>query len=380
MISARRLRLLTVAMSLLPCACAGSYRFDNTRPIDQAAEDVIQLRWQAKLAEHGIFDFRPQEFASAAIDAKHGRVFVGSTAREFVAFRYDGKQLWRFKTGGAVSSEPLYDAKRDTVYFGADDGKMYALDATSGKARWSYTTQGTINRRPTLAGERLVFTSSEDRIYCLMASSGTWRWQYDRETPEGFTIQGYAGVLVRRGVAFTGFSDGVFVAMKVASGEVIWTRRLTGGKSRFVDINATPVWVEPGLVLTASYASGVYALVPDSGTIAWHVPVEGASTVVAAGSRLYVSAPRVGLIALDLRGRQLWRQAIAKGVPSRPIVSGNYVMVSGTASGLFIASATDGRLLQYFDPGHGISAPPAIGGGLVAVVSNVGRLFTFTLR
>lgn len=368
------------ASLVLVAGCAGTYRLDGQRAAEVPAADVLRLRWHRQVSWPDVFDFRPQEFAGATW-AADGRVFVGSSAGRFYALDRDGRTLWVVRTAGAVSSTPLFEPQLKTVFFGADDGVLYAVDAESGKVRWRHSTQGTLSHPPVHWEGLLIFTSSEDRVYALDAVSGRWRWQYDREAPEGFTIQGFAGVLVHKGMVYTGFSDGVAVALKATSGEVVWTRNLSGGKSRFTDVDATPVLMDDDTVVTASYGSGVHALVADTGSVRWQFAVEGASRVVVAGARLYLTAPQAGLIALDRMGRELWRQAMPKGVPSPPALLGRFLFVAGTETGLFVAAAEDGELLQYFDPGHGISGPPSVmGDDSVVVLSNHGHLFAFAVR
>jgi outer membrane protein assembly factor BamB len=377
-VSGRRLPAWVVAPALL-AGCAGAYRLDDRHPLDTPAEDVLQLRWHRQLARRGVFDYRPQEWASAAVTSD-GLLFVGSSARRFVALDGNGRLRWALRTEGAVSSRPLVLPQWGLVCFGADDGKLYAVETATGKVRWTYATQGTISNVPVLAEETLLFTSSEDRIYAVDAATGRWRWQYDREAPEGFTIQGHAGVAVRGQRAYAGFSDGVLVALRASTGEVVWTRRLAEDKPRFVDVDATPV-IAGDLLLTASYASGVYAIAIDNGSVHWHFPVEGVSALaVAPSGMIFASAAEVGLVALDQRGREIWRQAMPRGVPSAPVITGEYLVVTGTETGLHVASARTGRLLQLFDPGQGISAPPTAAGGMLYVLSNVGRLFAFALR
>ena len=365
---------------LLLASCAGSYRLERRPTSDHVATDVMQLRWQRTLAEPTFLDYKPQQWATAAIDAERGVVFVGSTAGQFEAIRArDGRRMWSVAVGGGVSSAALHHQQTQTVFFGADTGQMIAVDSVSGKERWRYNTQGTINRSPAYCEGVLLFTSSEGRIYALDAETGKWRWQYDREAPEGFTIHGYAGVAVRGTTVYTGFPDGYLVALRAFSGDVIWARSLKGDADKFVDVDATPIF-DGDRLLTASYASGIFALSPDTGSILWHQKVEGASELAAHRGMIYYTAPRVGLVALDTSGRQMWRQAIAKGVPSRPVAFGPYVLVSGTETGLYVASASSGRLLQRFDLGWGISAPPAVASRLVVVLSNGGKLSAFSVN
>ena len=361
--------------------CAGAYRLDDPVSEQSVALNVLSLQWQKTMAPAGFLEFRPQQWASAVVDSRRGIIYVGSTAGRFEALRTtDGSRLWSVEVRGGVASAPLLHEQSKAVYFGSENGEMYAVDAITGKVKWRYTTSGTINPRPAYCEGVLLFTSSEGRIYALDAETGKWRWQYDREPPDGFTIHGYSGVAVRGTTAYAGFADGYLVAFRVFSGDVIWARSLKGGKEQFIDVDATPVFSGDQL-LTSSYASGVYALSPDTGSIAWNYPVVGASDLAVQTGVLYFSAPKVGVVALDqAAGRPLWRQAIARGIPSTPVVKGPYLFLGGTESGLFVASSRTGRLLQRFDLGWGISAIPALGKKILVILSNGGTLSTFKIN
>lgn len=65
-----------------------------------------------------------------------GRMYFGSSVDHHVHCRdvATGAELWRFPTGGPVRLAPTIAEGR--VYFGSDDGVVYALDATSGALVW----------------------------------------------------------------------------------------------------------------------------------------------------------------------------------------------------------------------------------------------------
>jgi outer membrane protein assembly factor BamB len=370
--------LLALPLALAPWGCSLNYRPYDPVSVKDTPLDVLSLRWQRSLVQHPFLSYKPQEWASAAISPE-GVVFIGSTSGLFSAYRgTDGRRLWSIRAESAITSRPLYSPQTGCVFFGADDGRMYAVEARTGKVRWVYATQGTISPRPAYGEGMLLFTTSEGRLYALDARNGKWSWQYDREPPEGFTIQGYSGAAIHGGVAYTGFSDGYLVAQRVRTGDLLWTRSLRAGKVKFVDVDATPV-VTGELLLTTSYAAGVFALSRESGSVIWQYPVEGATNLVLHDNRIFLTAPKKGLMALDLRGHQLWRQAMARGVPATPVAWGPYLFITNTEAGLYVASSATGRLLQYFDPGKGVSARPAVGAGLLVVLGNGGALFTFQI-
>ncbi len=373
-----RLALASLVVASLS-GCAASYRLDDPQAKQVAPRGVLRPLWHRDLVAPGFMDYKPQQWASAAL-SDSGVVYIGSGAKKFQAIRSDdGRVLWSLDTGGAVSSTPLIHAFSKTVFFGGDDGQVYAVDMETGKLRWKYSTQGTITPRPVYYEGALLFTSSEGRVYSVDAATGKWRWQYDREAPEGFTIHGYSGVTVHRGAAFAGFSDGYLVSLKPSSGEVIWTRSLSGDATRFIDVDATPVAVDDDTLITASYNGGIFAVDPGSGSVKWQVQAEGASRIAALKDRIYYTAPRAGLVALDRAGNRVWSQAIPSGVPTAPVAIGPYVFVGGTESGLYVASSTSGRLLQYVKTGRGISALPAVGKQVVVVLTNGGTLMAFSL-
>ena len=89
------------------------------------------------------------------------------------AVRPDGSQLWRYDTGEPVRSSPVVGRapKGDgqIVYVGSSNGKLYALDAETGRRRWSFDTtpsrpplsdRNDLNGSPAL-GRRGVYIGGE---------------------------------------------------------------------------------------------------------------------------------------------------------------------------------------------------------------------------
>ena len=369
--------ICSLALLCMAAGCGPNYRLGRRSPDDGPSRSVVRLRWHKALVEHTLLDFRPQEWASAAFGPA-GMLFVGTSANALHAFSARGEELWAIKTHGPVSSRPVFSSTTASVYFGSDDGRFFAADAVSGKLRWTYSTKGLITRPPVLSQGLVFFTTSENRVYALDAATGKWRWQYEREMPEGFTIRGYAGICAKEGLLYTGFAGGEVVALKATSGEVVWVRHLGGGAKRFMDVDTTPV-LHGSVVLVASYSAGLHALSLDTGSVKWRFPLTGIRAIAASKGGIFLTASKVGLVALASDGRERWRQALPPGVPAEPLVVGPYVMVSTTESGMAIARRADGSLLQYFSPGYGISAPPASDSKSLAVLSNRGHLYVFDL-
>jgi len=341
-----------------------------------AGHPVLSLRWRFSLADRTEHD-QPQEFASAAESDRFqraGRIYVGSNDGTLYALETaDARRVWKQEVG-AVSSRPL--VHRGRVYVGTDDGTLYCIDEMDGSIRWQYESRGAILEPPVVVEDSILFANEADHVYALDRQTGDVRWQYKIETPEEFTLRGHAGITLLGDLAVTGFSDGSLVALRAASGTVAWAVSLKEGEERFTDVDSTPVLVDNVLYATSS-ATGLHA-VSAEGEIVWQVKAKGAGPVSSDGDRLFMAAANEGLFAVDFGGNVLWRQgAHGGGEPARPVVSKSYVFFPLSDAGLFVAEKHSGRVVQYFDPGSGVSSPPTLIGDEMYVLSNGGTLYAF---
>src|SRR5262249_22308298 len=107
------------------------------------------------------------------IDGAHGRIFVGTSDHGLYALRADGSTIWRFETLSFVQSEPLYDPEMDYVYFGSNDGALYAVRAGDGSLVWRFNTGGgEVARKPVVWGEMLYFSNASDFLFAVDRRSG----------------------------------------------------------------------------------------------------------------------------------------------------------------------------------------------------------------
>ena len=78
-----------------------------------------------------------------------------------------------------IRSSPAVD--ETSVYIGAYDNNIYALNAKDGKFKWKYPTEGGIASTPCVFKDR-VFIGSEDRnVYAIQKYRGRVLWQATTE-------------------------------------------------------------------------------------------------------------------------------------------------------------------------------------------------------
>ncbi len=112
-----------------------------------------------------------------------GLVYVAGADTTIRAYHaQDGSPAWTFQTGGNVS--PVFSTGAGlafdggTLYAGAQGGVLYALDAATGKQRWSVSVDRSIDASPAVAGGAVFVATESGKIMAFRASDGVPAWSY----------------------------------------------------------------------------------------------------------------------------------------------------------------------------------------------------------
>ncbi|MBE0536840.1 MAG: PQQ-like beta-propeller repeat protein [Phycisphaerae bacterium] len=131
-----------------------------------------------------------------------GLVAVGcadGTVQAFAANPPDGRpaRQWRFATGAAVWNSPL--PWQGAVMIGSRDGTLYAIDAATGRPRWTYDAGAPVCQSPAIDPQRnALYVMPEDmRVHCIDAETGLARWISERLP--GVTARGFHPVVAPDG-------------------------------------------------------------------------------------------------------------------------------------------------------------------------------------
>jgi outer membrane protein assembly factor BamB len=342
---------------------------------------VLSPGWRVQLHPDAWEDYKPQMFAQPV--AAEDVVYAGTTDGIFHALdQKSGGELWRYGPVGPIASQPLLLPFDRRLYVGSEDGTLHCLNPKTGMANWTFQTKGAIEAAPAEAmvnGKAVVFVSNEDdHLYALDAKTGKLIWEAQRDRPDQFTVHGHSGPLPTALGVIVGFSDGRLASYDETDGHQLWETDLSGGRGQFVDIDTTPL-LDGDLVYVSSAATGVHAVDVKTGNVKWSRPLDGAGPITQEGDRLYVSASGQ-LVVMDRQGNVLSQHRLGKaGDPSRAVIAGPYLMVSAADAGLYVLDKHDGTLLEFFDPGSGVTAPPAVDGNRLFALSNGGILYAFAV-
>jgi len=76
-----------------------------------------------------------------------------------------GKAVWTFTTQARVDSSPAIAGGR--VYVGSNDGRLYVLDLATGKKLSEFNAGAPLSASPAIAQGKLVIGSQDGKLFCL---------------------------------------------------------------------------------------------------------------------------------------------------------------------------------------------------------------------
>jgi outer membrane protein assembly factor BamB len=300
-----------------------------------------------------------------------GMVFIGSNDGKVYALNAStGALAWTYTTNDAVFSSPA--VADGMVFVGSDDGKVYALNETTGNRVWSYTTGTYVLSSPAVA-DGMVFVGSENyKVYALNETTGNQVWSY---TTDNYVESSPA---VADGMVFVGSDDGKVYALNETTGNQVWSYR-TGSFVR-----SSPC-VADGMVFIGSNDGKVYALNASTGALAWTYTTNDAvfSSPAVADGMVFVGSDDGKVYALnETTGNRVWSYTTGNTVFSSPAVADGIVFVGPSDDKVYALNASTGAFIWSYTTGYYVSATytyssPAVADGIVFVGSKDGKVYAF---
>ncbi|RZU76054.1 putative pyrroloquinoline-quinone-binding quinoprotein [Micromonospora kangleipakensis] len=294
-----------------------------------------------------------------ALAAYGDLIVAGSTGGDVEAFRVGRpadadeqafrnhpapRTAWRTRLGGTYRGSAFTGDGR-TVLIGSTDHHLYALDTRDGAPRWRHRTEEPVLSNPLVAiigGVETVLFTAGFTLYALEAATGRVRWTADLH---GF----FAGRVACDGErVYAGSGDGKAYAFDAATGHELWSYATNTRTTPYQRLIYGPwdnvVTLLPGGLVLVSTVSNAHALDRATGAQRWRV------------SGGFAYAPPVvtasGLVLIDefgrarrvdpLTGAQAWLTQLGLRVfNAGPVVRGNTIWVptaTGQLVGLALAS------------------------------------------
>jgi len=314
-------------------------------------------------------------------------VYFASGDRMYALDVETGALKWRFP-----QDQPLGTRIRTTpaimdnmLYFGADDGKLYALNTSTGKGTWLFDTRTSVGSTPTVADGIVYFGSADGHIFAIDTRTGA-------EVPSwkgGFTAQDEisGAPVVANGIVYAISLDQVLHAIGAATGKERFNVRLGGTVLRQRPVvYDSYVYACAGAKISCFMARN---LAPRWNLI---LPNDIAVTPAVSNDGLFVITADNTIYSFDPRtGRVLWKNPpkLQYDVLAAPTISGGTLFVGTVLGGIYAINARTGEVewLYQTQPSTisddaiakwtNVAASPVVADGKLFVLSDDGSLAAF---
>jgi len=225
---------------------------------------------------------------------------------------------WKFREDFRPIESVVSVGGDGTIYFGSNNGSVYALDPLSGGVKWKFATKGEVKSSVVAHSDLLLFGSYDGFVYALDGSGGV-AWRYDT------TSRVHASPCVDRdGDIIIGDMNGN-IHILAQDGAKRHTFSLTTHITNSVMSDS-----EGHLYVGTS--EGELVSFEKNGTVNWRFQTGGgiASDLFIDGDTLLVASKDWHLYALDTHGKLKWKYQTLWYLTAPPIKGGDGVLYLGS--------------------------------------------------
>jgi outer membrane protein assembly factor BamB len=242
-----------------------------------------------------------------------------------------GKTVWKRSLPGRAESSPVVVDR--TVYFGCEDGNLYALSTVSGNVRWATALGGPVKSAPAYYRGTLYVGDYGGYMNAVDAKTGRLRWQTS-SLGQGFGTSGqfYSTPAVAFGRVYAGNNDDRVYSFDLSDGTLAWSYS-TGGYA-YSGPTVSTTRHSPPTVYIGSFDGNVYALDAKDGSLRWSRSAGGqvVGSLSAIGDIVYVAEftnnTTSGLMMKS--GRRVFHYG--RGTYSPVISDGRHIYLTGYSS------------------------------------------------
>jgi len=319
--------------------------------------------------------------------------------------------VWRYKTGGPVSSSAAIVSAR--TYIGSDDGKLYALDLSSGELIWTFQADDSIQASPLILDGKVFFGSADQNFYCLDASSGRELWKCSTNGQILGSANWTRDQAGRLTVLFGSYDNHLY-CLSASHGKLIWEYQtesyinaapaVGNGKVVFGGCDAKlhvlsdtdgakiaefdsgsyiagSAALIGNMALVGNYGNGLFCVELEEAEAVWSYEAEGLavfSTPAVGAGRLVFGArdARVRCLRSD-SGKQLWAFHAQDNVDSSPVICDGKTIFGSDSGRIHLLDLSDGKELWSYQLGQPISSSPAVADGMVVFGCHDGYVYAF---
>jgi outer membrane protein assembly factor BamB len=305
----------------------------------------------------------------------YDKVFAADREGTIVAFDAEtGKEIWEqtiYRKSRETKLTNLYGlfaatisskvsggltVANRTVYFGTEDGLVYALNEADGSIKWTASVPSEVVAEPAIDSGVLVVNTVSGTLVGLDAETGELKWQNESDVPP-LSLRGISAPEASSGGAIVGLANGRLRVSIIDTGLTAWEQVIAkpAGATeleRIVDIDSKPL-VFGGVLYVISYGGSLAAVELRSGNVVWNREYASFRNVTIAGNRLFVTDNNSNVYAIDRRnGVELWSNGeLRKRNLTAATPIGDHIVVGDKFGFLHYFTQDEGKYVSRLDVG-----------------------------
>jgi outer membrane protein assembly factor BamB len=390
---------LVALTSMVVLAGCHSFKKENVQPPTPLAKDFKPTTQVSKLWTTSVGDGSGESGVRLRPAFADGVLYACSTDGKVAAIdATSGKTLWSkssrtqgwFGWGDKKRADALYAGgpmvSGDLLVVGTLDGHVYGINAKDGSPRWESAVNSEVISSPVISGNLVIARTQDGRLYGFDSATGERRWVYDQDTVPLLSLRGNGPLLVANGVVFYGNDAGKLVALRLDNGEKLWEQKLASGEGRteidrLADADGS-ILLQGTTLYGAAYHGNISAFDGPSGRPLWARPFSTFTSLDITDNALYGVNDESQVWSFDKStGADMWKNdALKYRWLTAPAVLGDYVVVGDLEGYVHFLQTGDGALAARERLSKkAIRAQPLVVGDIVYVEDVKGRIGAYRL-
>lgn len=278
----------------------------------------------------------------------NGQIVVATRAGELSGFDNAGRRIWSVNIKDEITGGVALDAFSQTAIISTRNGKIIAIDSTTGSKRWENQLSGSVLTPALITNNRVILSANDGFLHGLSLQNGQSVWQFATQVP-AISVRGAAApTLLDNATALLATADGRLHAITAENGLPKWSRRVGVGAGsseveRMSDVDGKPV-VDSDQLFAISYSGQLLGIDLASKQVMYLKDLASLKSL-AVNSQQVIGTSLDGKVVAYNRntGQTLWESdELAYRKLTNPVMIGNYIAV-GDFDGV----------IHLFDPATG---------------------------
>ncbi len=350
--------LITLGIS----ACSSTDEIDETLPVELT--EINQQFEPEVLWEENIGGGAEGYFSRITPVVAYDKLFTSNRKGDVAAIDLKtGDEIWTADLSDIDNKRGFFESRKSAlisggivaginkIFLGSENGKVYALDAETGKLDWQADIKGEVLSAPAIDSGVVVVNSSSGVMKAFNATNGEELWKIDQDTP-ALTLRGISAPAIASGGVFIGTPDGNLSVYILENGQQGWSA-IVGEPSgstefeRVIDVDSSPV-IFGDKVYSISSRGNLAVIELRTGQIAWKRKYSSYTDLLVTPSTIYLTDIKGHVYAVDrLNGTEKWSQlSLTNRDVTAPVEVKGYIVVGDYEGYLHWLDSTTGEIVS----------------------------------